>query len=104
LTREAQLSEVRRRGRSVRTRYLTIHALANDAGVWRVGLVVPRLGHTAVARNTLKRRLREIARLELLSLPGGYDVVIRASGPAYSLDYWGLREAVLSALERLSLR
>jgi ribonuclease P protein component len=83
---------------------MTVHVLANDFGKWRVGLVVPRLGHSAVQRNLLKRRLREIARLELLPRQGSYDVVIRVSGPAYDLNYWGLRAAVLAALERLSLR
>ena len=35
----------------------------------RVGLIVPRHRQTAVARNRLKRRLRELTRLRLLPQP-----------------------------------
>jgi ribonuclease P protein component len=47
-------------------------------------LVVPRYGHTAVARNTLKRRLREIVRIDILPLlDAPIDVVVRTRAEAY---------------------
>lgn len=50
-----------------------------------MGLVVPRYGQTAVRRNQVKRRLRELVRRELLALPGNRDVVIWALPPAYRM-------------------
>ena len=69
-----------------------------DATVSRVGLVVPRYRHTAVDRNRLKRRLRELIRLELLpmlaELPVPVDLVIRVVPPAYERDFDALRRQV----------
>jgi ribonuclease P protein component len=48
-----------------------------------VGFVVPKHGQSNVARNRLKRRLREIARLKLLPELPPVDVVIRARREAY---------------------
>ena len=57
------------------------------AAVTRIGLIVPRHKHTAVDRNRLKRRLRELARTRLLPmLPPGH-VVIRASPEAYAASF-----------------
>jgi ribonuclease P protein component len=66
----------------------------------RIGIIVPRHGHTAVARNLLKRRLREIARLELLPQQLPLDIVIRTAEPAYGLPYSDLREQVTGLVRR----
>lgn len=66
----------------------------------RVGIIVPRFGQTAVARNLLKRRLREIARLEMLPLGLPLDIVVRAAAPAYRLEFARLREEVIELLRR----
>jgi ribonuclease P protein component len=52
-----------------------------------VGLVVPRLRHTAVARNRLKRRLRELARTRLLPSALDADVVIRVRPETYDASF-----------------
>jgi len=57
-----------------------------------VAIVVPRFQHTAVARNRLRRRLREIIRREALAGMGSLDVVVRAKRSAYAAPF-----AVLSA-------
>ena len=52
----------------------------------RVALVVPKFGYTAVRRNTLKRRLRELTR-EMV-LPGSaHDVLFRARRVAYDASF-----------------
>jgi ribonuclease P protein component len=45
--------------------------------------VVPRFGHTAVDRNKLKRRLREIVRIQLLPVLPAVDLLIRSRPGAY---------------------
>jgi ribonuclease P protein component len=56
----------------------------------RVGIIVPRHKHSAVDRNRLKRRLRELVRTRLLpSLPPCH-VVIRARVEAYGDDFAAL--------------
>lgn len=69
----------------------------------RVGIVVPRYGHSAVDRNRLKRRLREFVRLHILPLGVPSDVVIWAQRSAYRLDFaqlQGQMELVVTKLQR----
>ena len=60
----------------------------------RVAIVVPKLGFTAVKRNKLKRRLRELTRRHLFQLDGSFDLVVRAKGEAYGATFDGLRDDV----------
>lgn len=48
---------------------------------------MPRHKHSAVERNRLKRRLREVIRLHLLAHLPAVDVVIRALPEAYTATY-----------------
>jgi len=69
----------------------------------RVGLIVPRHRQSAVARNRLKRRLRELARLQLLPSRLPFDVVVRARAESYDSTFEQLStdiRRVLSQLER----
>ena len=58
----------------------------------RVGIVVPRHKHSAVDRNRLKRRLRELARTRLLPALDGLagDLVIRVRPEAYGASFESL--------------
>ena len=57
----------------------------------RVGLIVPRHRQSAVARNRVKRRLRELSRIRLLPLDLPADVVIRIRPEAYRASFEELR-------------
>jgi ribonuclease P protein component len=58
----------------------------------RVGFIVPRHKHTAVERNRLKRRLRELTRTRLLPQLAAVDLVIRARASAYGLSFGALAD------------
>jgi len=70
----------------------------------RLGLVVPKHGRTAVERNKLKRRLRELVRTRILAPSGirGVDLVIRALPSAYSASFDALEQEVAGIARRLS--
>jgi ribonuclease P protein component len=53
----------------------------------RVGLIVPRFKHSAVARNQLKRRLRELARLHMLPTGIPASVILRVRPDAYDASF-----------------
>ncbi len=65
---------------------------------------MPLMGRGAVARNRLKRRLREIARLEVLprmwAAGASLDVVVRTRGKAYDAAYGRIEAEWVRALER----
>jgi ribonuclease P protein component len=66
--------------------------LDNPTGHPRIGLIVPKFQSTAVARNRLRRQLREIWRRELQPrLRSGGDLVVRARREAYGAGYVSLR-------------
>lgn len=67
----------------------------------RAGVVVPRYKHTAVERNTLKRRLRELVRLCILPLGIPMDLVIWAQRAAYDTSFERLQQELVELLPRL---
>jgi ribonuclease P protein component len=67
----------------------------------RVGLIIPRFKHSAVRRNLLKRRLRELARTELIPSTLFVDLVIRIRPNAYEASFAELAHDVRYVLEQL---
>jgi len=74
----------------------------NTSGHARLGLIVPRHQSSAVARNRLRRRLREILRRDVLRMLPGIDLVIRAKRSAYSASFAVLRAELTGAVETLT--
>ena len=105
LTRSGDLETVIREGKRVRTVHLDARVLASPLGFPRIGIVVPRHQHSAVDRNTLKRRLRELVRVALLPAMRGLspiDVAIRARREAYQATMESLRTDVLAIRSRVT--
>jgi len=66
--------------------------------------VVPRYRQSAVSRNRVKRRLRELVRLDMLTVLEGmppHDVVVRALPAAYQRDFAALKAELQQALAKL---
>lgn len=89
----------------MRTASLDVRAAASLHAFSRVGFVVPKYKQTGVARNRLKRRLRELVRLEVLPVlhaAGAMrDIVVRVFPAAYAQDMETLRGELLQAMRRL---
>jgi ribonuclease P protein component len=83
LTRRSDLAVVQREGRRHRTPRLDIAWRGNSHDHPRVGVIVPRYGRSNVARNRLRRRLREILRRRVLSVAGSVDLVVRSRPTAF---------------------
>lgn len=96
LTRAPDLTAVIRHGRRHRTPKLDISWRGNEIGHPRLGVVVPRHGRTAVARNRLRRRVREIARRQVLADIGAIDLVIKARSAAYTSSFGDLAAELTS--------
>ena len=65
-------------------------------------MVAPRFQFTAVARNRLRRRVRELARRELLAHLPLVDLVIRAKPAAYAASFADLRADMTANLRRVT--
>ncbi len=93
VTRGADLDQLRREGRRVRTAHLDVRVAPGDAPS-RVGIIVPKHRHSSVERNLVKRRLRELARLRLLPLVPHGRVLLRARPEAYAASFDALARDV----------
>lgn len=90
-----------REGRRIHTTHLDLAWRANLTARARAAIIVPRYQFTAVARNRLRRRLREILRRELLATFRAVDVVVRAKRVAYAATFATLRAELSDAGSRL---
>ncbi|HEU4697749.1 MAG TPA: ribonuclease P protein component [Gemmatimonadales bacterium] len=97
--RLARASDIRRclaRGRRRRSEHLEMIWADNSVGHPRMGLIVPKFRHSAVARNRLRRRLRELWRREVQPVQPAGDLLIRARREAYAASFPALRAEVLA--------
>jgi ribonuclease P protein component len=80
LSRSRDFDAVYRQGRSTSTRFLVLYWFEreDEPGEPRLGLAVPRAAGNAVARNKIKRQLRELWRSRLERIPNGRDYVLIA--------------------------
>jgi ribonuclease P protein component len=78
LTRSQDFDAVYRKGRSTSTRFLVLYWFPReeDGDDPRLGLAVPKGTGSAVQRNRIKRRLRELWRSRVDGVPGGNDYVL----------------------------
>lgn len=98
-----EIRSVMRRGKRWRTDHLDVFSAPSPSSFPRLGLVVPKHRHRIVDRNLLKRRLREIGRIELLprlrNAGLAADVLIRARPPAYGVGFPVLRDEIIQWVE-----
>ncbi|HLT61542.1 MAG TPA: ribonuclease P protein component [Gemmatimonadales bacterium] len=99
--RGTDIQRVLRRGRRSKRTHLDIRWATSEQGEARLGLIVPRHGRTAVARNRLQRRLRELWRRDVRGHLPPIDVVVRAGPSAYEAPFQVLRTDLLGWLESL---
>ena len=101
ISRASEIRPLTRLGERTRTGHFDVFVAASPSLRTRLALVVPKHGRNIVARNRLKRRMREAVRLVLLPSctegEAALDILIRARPEAYGLEY-GLLKAEIGEL------
>ena len=98
ITRGPDLQRVLKEGKRIRTRFLDVRIATSPLehpSTTRVGLIVPKVKHTAVERNQLKRRLKELVRQHLLVFEASQDLVILARTETYAASFEMLTQDIL---------
>ncbi|MHB8171703.1 MAG: ribonuclease P protein component [Thermincolia bacterium] len=93
-------------GKSMANRYLVVYVLArkNDADKKnRIGIAISKKVGKAVQRNKIKRRLKEIWRLNLHKIKDGQDIVIVARVAIVQADYNELEKSFLKLIDKVGL-
>lgn len=96
-----------RQGKTVRSQWFSLRYVANSRRQhYRVAVVVSRKVHkSAVVRNRIRRRLYELARLELTGLDRPYDLIITVfSDQVATMGSDDLRQAFERCLQGAGLR
>ena len=90
-------------GKSAVNPYMVLYCRRNSLGVNRLGYTVStKLGH-AVVRNRVRRRLREICRLNSPAMKTGFDIVVVARSRCVNARYAKMDAAFLEACGTLGL-
>ena len=101
LARGADLTACWEDGRRWRTTHLELSWRPNRTRHARIGIIVPRFQFTAVARNRLRRRLREVLRREAVAHLPAMDLVLRAKPSAYRAPFAVLRADLMGGVSQI---
>ena len=101
LTARKQFLEVYDRGRRASSSSFVLFAMPNGLGHCRIGLTVTKKTGGAVARNRVKRRLREIYRTNREQFDVPLDLVVNARPSIKERSFDDLERELLRAYRRL---
>ena len=78
-----------------------VFGLPNEVGACRVGLTVTKRTGNAVARNRIKRRLRDVFRRHREQLPVAMDLVVNGQSAILKMSARDLEHEFLAAVRDL---
>ena len=83
--------------------YLVLYARRNRLGQNRVGITVSKKLGKAHIRNRIRRRVREVYRLNEAAFRPGWDIVVVVRGKAIDASFSQLTESYLSLARKAGL-
>ena len=98
-----EFRRIYRKGKSAVAPSLVVYCRRNRDGLSRLGVTVSTKVGKAVVRNKVRRRLREMYRLNREKMRPGYDVIVVARVRAAHTPYGKLERTYLSLLKQLDL-
>ena len=103
IKRSSDFRRIYAKGKSAVSPCVVVYCRKNRLGTNRVGFTVSKKLGKAVVRNRVRRRLREIIRLNSDRLEQGYDLILVARTRAVEAEYSRLDRDLLGCCERLRL-
>ena len=104
LIKEKDFNQIHKFGNFVGEKFLAIKFQNNNLNISRFGFLVgTKISKKAVARNKVKRRLRESIYLKLNKIKSGFDVVFLTKPEIVYKSYDEINTAVESVLNRSNL-
>ena len=103
LKKNYEFKRLYNKGKTAVTPYMVVYALKNHKGIRRVGYTVSTKLGKAVVRNRIRRRLREIDRLNADKLKTNVDIVIVARSRCIEAEYSKMENAFLHACAELDI-
>ncbi len=104
LLRRSEFQNVYTRGVRYNSPFFSAFMLSTGAPATRVGFTAPRALGKAVARNRIKRRMREAVRLHWPEIPAGWDVVFNPRRSVLDAEFTRLEREVLRLFDQAAAR
>ncbi len=98
LVRRADFDAVYREGRKRTSREFAIFLRANGLPLSRFGWSIKKALGTAVRRNRIRRRVREMIRLHRSEIAAGWDIVIHPRASAATANFAALTSELMKLL------
>ena len=102
LTRRVEYDAVYRDGKRRSSREFTVFLRPNGLPVSRFGWSIKKALGTAVRRNRIRRRLREIVRVHRQEIAPGWDIVIHPRSSTATADFFPLAADLLRLVPQAS--
>ncbi len=102
LLRRAEFDAVYREGRRRAGRQFTVFLRPNGLHRSRFGASVKRQLGTAVVRNRIRRRIREIVRLHRAEIPGGWDIVVHPRASVAAAKFAALEAELMQLIREVA--
>lgn len=107
LTRREDFNKVYRHGKSAANHQFVVYVLNRYSGQtgdgFRLGISVSKKVGNAVVRNRLRRRIKEIVRLNREKLVSRKDFILIVRKPAAEMEYAEMEKSILHVLKRADL-
>lgn len=91
------------KGKNTASQFVAVYSMKNGKNINRLGITVSAKIGGAVQRNRIRRRLKEIYRINEQRIISGYDIVIVARMRCVDSDYKELETSLTGVLKRMSL-
>jgi len=103
ITKKTDFERIKREGVWIRGEHFDVIFARGPEKCARLGVIVPLYSQNVVARNLLKRRIKEVMRRVVLpKMPGQCDIVVRVRKKAYETTYETIREELVKIAMRHS--
>lgn len=99
-----EFKEIYKVGKNFWNRNLILYVRKNNLGYNRVGYSITKKVGNSVVRNKIRRRMKEIYRLNLLELEQGYDLIFIPKKNVVDISYPELESAMVHIVKISKLK
>ena len=104
LKRKKDFERVIKKGKKIEKNFLVLKFFRNSLDVTRTGFVVSqKVSKKAILRNKIKRRLREIIKINLPNLEPGYDLIFFTKKGIIEKNFLEIKDTAEQILKKAKL-
>lgn len=104
LRKNEDFKKIYKSGKNYWNRNLILYVRKNDLDYNRVGYSITKKVGNSVVRNKIRRRMKEIYRLNLLNIKEGYDFIFIPKKNVTDISYQELESAMLHIIKLTNIK